>query len=71
LGAAGAIEAIFSILALRDQVAPPTINLDNPAVQSPIFLAPNAKQERRIDIALSNSFGFGGTNASVVFGKAP
>ena len=69
LGAAGAIEAIFSILAIRDQVAPPTINLDNPAVQTPIDLAPNAKVERRINVALSNSFGFGGTNASVVFGK--
>ena len=71
LGAAGAIEAIFSILALRDQVAPPTINLDTPAVESRVFLAPKVKQERRIDVALSNSFGFGGTNASVVFGKAP
>ena len=69
LGAAGAIEAIFSILAIRDQVAPPTINLDNPAVQTPIDLAPNAKVERQINVALSNSFGFGGTNASVVFGK--
>lgn len=69
LGAAGAIEAIFSILAIRDQVAPPTINLDNPAVETPVDLAPNAKRERRIDFALSNSFGFGGTNASVVFGK--
>ena len=69
LGAAGAIEAIFSILAIRDQVAPPTINLDNPAVESPVDLAPNVKRERRIDVALSNSFGFGGTNASVVFGK--
>jgi 3-oxoacyl-[acyl-carrier-protein] synthase II len=69
LGAAGAIEAIFSILAIRDQVAPPTINLDNPAVKSPVDLAPNAKRERKIDVALSNSFGFGGTNASVVFGK--
>lgn len=69
LGAAGAIEAIFSILAIRDQVAPPTINLDNPAVESPVDLAPNAKRERKIDVALSNSFGFGGTNASVVFGK--
>ncbi|SLN54634.1 beta-ketoacyl-ACP synthase II [Roseisalinus antarcticus] len=69
LGAAGAIEAIFSILAIRDQVAPPTINLDNPAVESPVDLAPNAKRERRIDHALSNSFGFGGTNASVIFGK--
>lgn len=69
LGAAGAIEAIFSILAIRDQVAPPTINLDNPAVETAIDLAPNAKRARKIDVALSNSFGFGGTNASVVFGK--
>lgn len=69
LGAAGAIEAIFSILAIRDQVAPPTINLDNPAVETPIDLAPNAKRERKIDVALSNSFGFGGTNASVIFAK--
>ena len=69
LGAAGAIEAIFSILAIRDHVAPPTINLDNPAVDTPIDLAPNAKVERQINVALSNSFGFGGTNASVVFGK--
>jgi len=69
LGAAGAIEAIFSILAIRDQVAPPTINLDNPAVESPVDLAPNVKKERKIEVALSNSFGFGGTNASVLFGK--
>ncbi|UWQ38876.1 beta-ketoacyl-ACP synthase II [Leisingera aquaemixtae] len=69
LGAAGAIEAIFSILAIRDQVAPPTINLDNPAVETPVDLAPNAKREREIKVALSNSFGFGGTNASVIFGK--
>ena len=69
LGAAGAIEAIFSILAIRDQVAPPTINLDNPAVETVIDLAPNIIVERKIDVALSNSFGFGGTNASVVFGK--
>jgi 3-oxoacyl-[acyl-carrier-protein] synthase II len=69
LGAAGAIEAIFSILAIRDQVAPPTINLDNPAVETAVDLAPNAKRVRKIDVALSNSFGFGGTNASVVFGK--
>ena len=69
LGAAGAIEAIFSILAIRDQVAPPTLNLDNPAVETPIDLAPNAKVERAVNVALSNSFGFGGTNASVVFGK--
>jgi 3-oxoacyl-[acyl-carrier-protein] synthase II len=69
LGAAGAIEAIFSILAIRDQVAPPTINLDNPAVETKVDLAANAKVERKIDVALSNSFGFGGTNASVIFGK--
>jgi len=69
LGAAGAVEAVFSILAIRDQVAPPTINLDNPAIESRVDLAPNAKRERRIDVALSNSFGFGGTNASVIFGK--
>jgi len=71
LGAAGAIEAIFGILALRDQVAPPTINLDNPAVATKINLAANAKHEREIEVVLSNSFGFGGTNASLVFGKAP
>ena len=69
LGAAGAIEAIFSILAIRDQVAPPTINLDNPAVETKVDLAPNAKREREINVALSNSFGFGGTNASVLFRK--
>lgn len=69
LGAAGAIEAIFSILAIRDQVAPPTINLDNVAVETKVDLAPNKKVSRKIDIALSNSFGFGGTNASVLFGK--
>ena len=69
LGAAGAIEAIFSILAIRDQVCPPTINLDNPAVETPVDLAPNEKRARKVDIALSNSFGFGGTNASVIFGK--
>ena len=69
LGAAGAVEAIFSILALRDQVAPPTINLDNPAVETPLDLAPNAARKRDIRIALSNSFGFGGTNASLIFGQ--
>ena len=68
LGAAGAIETIFSILAVRDQVAPPTINLDNPAVETVLDLAPNAKRERRIDVALSNSFGFGGTNAALLVG---
>ena len=69
LGAAGAIEAIFSILAIRDQVAPPTINLDNPAVETSLNLAPKVKHERKIDVALSNSFGFGGTNASLVLGR--
>ena len=69
LGAAGAIEAIFSILAIRDQVAPPTLNLDNPDVTPKLDLAPNAPVKREINVAMSNSFGFGGTNASVVFGK--
>lgn len=67
LGAAGAVEAIFSILAIRDQVAPPTINLESQDGESPLDLAPNAARSRKIDVALSNSFGFGGTNASVVF----
>jgi 3-oxoacyl-[acyl-carrier-protein] synthase II len=69
LGAAGAVEAIFCVLALRDQVAPPTINLDTPAVEPKLDLAPNAARRRRIDVALSNSFGFGGTNASLVLGR--
>ena len=69
LGAAGAIEAIFSILSIRDQVAPPTINLDNLAVQSKIDLAPNKKVKREINLVLSNSFGFGGTNAALVIGR--
>jgi len=69
LGAAGAIEAIFAILAVRDNVCPPTINLDNPAVESKVDLAPNAKREKSVNVALSNSFGFGGTNASVIVGK--
>ncbi|MDJ0827683.1 MAG: beta-ketoacyl-ACP synthase II [Rhodobacter sp.] len=69
LGAAGAIEAIFSILAIRDQVAPPTINLDNPAVETRLDLAPKAKRTREVNVALSNSFGFGGTNASLVLGR--
>ncbi len=69
LGAAGAIEAIFTVLAIRDQVAPPTINLDNVAVETPVDLAPNEKREREIKYALSNSFGFGGTNASLLLGR--
>jgi 3-oxoacyl-[acyl-carrier-protein] synthase II len=71
LGAAGAIEAAFSILAIRDQIAPPTLNLDHPSVETALDLAPHKAVRRRIDIALSNSFGFGGTNASVVFKSAP
>ena len=71
LGAAGAIEAIFSILAIRDQVAPPTLNLEDPSVETAIDLAPLKSREREIGIALSNSFGFGGTNASIVFGAPP
>ena len=67
LGAAGAVEAIFSILAIRDRVAPPTINLDNPSVETPIDLVPHVARKRDIDTALSNSFGFGGTNASLIF----
>jgi 3-oxoacyl-[acyl-carrier-protein] synthase II len=69
LGAAGAVEAIFCVLAIRDQVAPPTINLDDPARETAIDLAANAAVRRNIDVALSNSFGFGGTNASLVVGK--
>jgi len=67
LGAAGAVEAIFSILALRDQVAPPTLNLDNPSEGCDIDLAPKQARPRKIRNVLSNSFGFGGTNASLVF----
>jgi len=66
LGAAGAIEAIFSILAIRDQVVPPTLNLDNPEVETPIDLVPLTAKKREVKTVLSNSFGFGGTNASVV-----
>jgi 3-oxoacyl-[acyl-carrier-protein] synthase II len=67
LGAAGAVEAIFSILAMRDQVAPPTLNLDNPSMETPIDLVPHQSRKRSIDVVLSNSFGFGGTNASLIF----
>jgi len=67
LGAAGAIEAIFAILAIRDNVVPPTINLDNPSVETAIDLVPHQSKKREVNVALSNSFGFGGTNASVIF----
>ena len=66
LGAAGAIEAIFAILAIRDNVVPPTINLDNPSVETAIDLVPHTARKRDVNVALSNSFGFGGTNASVI-----
>ena len=67
LGAAGAVEAIVSILAIRDQVAPPTINLDNPSLETPLDLVPHEARRREIEVVLSNSFGFGRTNASLVF----
>jgi 3-oxoacyl-[acyl-carrier-protein] synthase II len=70
LGAAGAVEAIFSILAIRDNVAPPTLNLESPSKESVIDRVAKMAQERRITTALSNSFGFGGTNASVIFRAA-
>ncbi len=69
LGAAGGIEAVFSALAIRDQVAPPTINLDNPDPECDLDYVPHTAREMRIDVALSNSFGFGGTNGTVVFRK--
>jgi 3-oxoacyl-[acyl-carrier-protein] synthase II len=71
LGAAGAVEAAFCLLAMRDQVAPPTINLENPSVETALDLVPNRAKSMKIDVALSNSFGFGGTNASILFKKAP
>ncbi|MDB5454804.1 MAG: fabF [Caulobacter sp.] len=71
LGAAGAIEGIFSILAIRDQIAPPTINLDHSDVDTPMDLVANKAKPMKIDLAVSNSFGFGGTNASVVFRRVP
>ena len=67
LGAAGAVEAIFSILAMRDGVVPPTLNLDNPSVETPIDLVPHRAKRKDVNVALSNSFGFGGTNASLIF----
>jgi 3-oxoacyl-[acyl-carrier-protein] synthase II len=69
LGAAGAVEAVFSILAVRDDVAPPTLNLDAPSQESVIDRVAHTAQDRKIEVALSNSFGFGGTNASILFRK--
>ncbi len=69
LGAAGAIESIFSVLAIRDQIAPPTINLDDPEHETAIDLVPHKGKPMKIDVAMSNSFGFGGTNAAVIFKK--
>ncbi len=66
LGAAGAVEAIFSLLAMRDNIVPPTLNLDNPSVETAIDLAPHVSKQRKISTVLSNSFGFGGTNASLI-----
>jgi 3-oxoacyl-[acyl-carrier-protein] synthase II len=70
LGAAGAVEAIYSVLAMRDGIAPPTLNLDNPSVATAIDLVPHKARKREINVALSNSFGFGGTNASLIFRRA-
>ena len=69
LGAAGAVEAIFCLLAMRDGVVPPTLNLDNPSVATSIDLVPHTARQRPVEVALSNSFGFGGTNASLIFHK--
>ena len=66
LGAAGSVEAIFSALAIRDNIVPPTLNLDNPAVESQIDLVPKVARKKEVNVALSNSFGFGGTNASLI-----
>ena len=70
LGAAGAIEAAFTALAIRDQIAPPTLNLEDPSVSTPIDLVPLKAKPMKIDVALSNSFGFGGTNAALVLKRA-
>jgi len=67
LGAAGALEAVFAVLSIRDQVAPPTINLENPDPDCDLDYAPNEAREMKIDAALTNSFGFGGTNGTLLF----
>jgi len=69
LGAAGAVEAVFSVLAIRDQVAPPTINLDNQEQETALKMVKDKGEPMKIDVAMSNSFGFGGTNATIIFKK--
>jgi len=69
LGAAGGIEAVFSVMAIKDQTAPPTINLDNPGEGCDLDYVPNTAREMKIDYALTNSFGFGGTNGTLIFKK--
>jgi 3-oxoacyl-[acyl-carrier-protein] synthase II len=69
LGAAGAVEAIFCLLAMRDGIVPPTINLDNPDVTTRLDLVPHTAQTRTVNVAMSNSFGFGGTNAALILSK--
>ena len=69
LGAAGGVEAVFSLLSIRDQVAPPTINLDNQDETCDLDYVPNTARQMKIDVAMSNSFGFGGTNGTVIFKK--
>jgi 3-oxoacyl-[acyl-carrier-protein] synthase II len=71
LGAAGSVEAIYSLLAIRDGILPPTLNLENPSEGCDIDLVPRVARRKKVRYALSNSFGFGGTNASLVFGPAP
>ena len=69
LGAAGGVEAVFSVMAIRDQVAPPTINLENPGEGCDLDYVPNTAREMKINVTLTNSFGFGGTNGTLVFRK--
>ena len=69
LGAAGSVEAIFCLLAMRDSIVPPTINLENPDVVTPLDLVPLKAQKREVNVAMSNSFGFGGTNAALIVSK--
>ncbi len=69
LGAAGAVEAIFSILAIKNNIIPATINLDDLSIDTKLDLVPHSSKEKKVEVILSNSFGFGGTNASVIFSK--